>query len=43
MDGELQGTMVRFEAGRNGEPVWTEPDHFEIKANDVQSNPVLRR
>jgi predicted MPP superfamily phosphohydrolase len=32
--GVLQGSMVRFEAGRNAETAWTEPDRFEIKAKD---------
>jgi hypothetical protein len=32
--GVLQGTMVRFDPGRNGETAWTEPDRFEVKARD---------
>jgi hypothetical protein len=30
--GDLQGVMVRFDPGRNGETAWTEPDRFEVKA-----------
>ena len=33
----LQGVMVRFDPGRNGETAWTEPDRFEVKARDNQS------
>jgi len=36
-DGKLQGVMVRFDPGRNGETAWTEPDRFEVKARDDQS------
>jgi hypothetical protein len=32
--GELQGSMVRFDPGRNAETAWTEPDRFEVKARD---------
>jgi hypothetical protein len=32
--GILQGTMVRFDPERSGESAWTEPDRFEVKAND---------
>jgi hypothetical protein len=28
--GTLLGTMVRFDRGRDGETVWTEPDRFEV-------------
>jgi hypothetical protein len=35
--GVLQGSMVRFEPGRNAETAWTEPDRFEIKAKDSVS------
>jgi acid phosphatase type 7 len=31
-NGDLQGTMVRFDPERNGEAAWTEPDRFEVKA-----------
>jgi acid phosphatase type 7 len=33
-DGDLHGTMVRFDPERNGEAAWTEPDRFEVKARD---------
>jgi hypothetical protein len=33
-DGDLQGTMVRFDPARNSETAWTEPDRFEVKARD---------
>jgi hypothetical protein len=32
---DLQGTMVRFDPGKNAETAWTEPDRFEIKAKDA--------
>jgi hypothetical protein len=35
--GDLQGTMVRFDPERNAEAAWTEPDRFEVKAKDSQS------
>lgn len=31
-NGELQGTMVRFDADRDPDSAWTEADHFEVKA-----------
>ena len=31
---DLQGTMVRFDPGRNPETAWTEPDRFEVNARD---------
>jgi acid phosphatase type 7 len=31
-DGDLQGTMVRFDPEQNGDTAWTEPDRFEVKA-----------
>ena len=33
-DGDLQGTMVRFDPERSAETAWTEPDRFEVKARD---------
>jgi acid phosphatase type 7 len=33
-NGDLQGTMVRFEPDSPAETAWTEPDRFEIKARD---------
>ena len=36
--GKLQGVMVRFDPGRNGETAWTEPDRFEVKARDARKN-----
>ena len=35
--GALQGTMVRFDPGRNADTAWTEPDRFEIEAKDGPS------
>lgn len=32
--GVLLGTMVRFDPAQNAETAWTEPDRFEVKAND---------
>jgi acid phosphatase type 7 len=32
--GELSGTMVRFDAADPGANIWTEPDHFEIRAKN---------
>jgi hypothetical protein len=35
LEGEdLQGSMVRFDPGRNTETAWTEPDRFDVKARD---------
>ena len=31
-DGDLQGTMVRFDPNSPAETAWTEPDRFEVKA-----------
>jgi acid phosphatase type 7 len=33
-NGDLQGTMVRFDPDRPAETAWTEPDRFEVKAKD---------
>jgi acid phosphatase type 7 len=33
-NGDLKGTMVRFEPNGPAESAWTEPDRFEIKAKD---------
>ena len=34
---ELDVSMVRFEPGQNGDTAWTEPDRFEIKAQESES------
>jgi hypothetical protein len=34
---ELQGTMVRFDPDRNAAAAWTEPDRFEVKAENSLS------
>src|ERR1700722_20189516 len=36
-DGNLQGTMVRFDPKQSAETAWTEPDRFEVKARDSLS------
>jgi hypothetical protein len=33
-DGDLKGTMVRFDPNGTAESAWTEPDRFEVKAKD---------
>jgi hypothetical protein len=33
-DGQLSGTMVRFDPSPREGSVWTEPDHFEVRAKD---------
>ncbi len=38
-EGVLQGSMVRFDPGRNTDTAWSEPDRFEVTAKDSVSRP----